>query len=484
VLATKERALPPERRQDLTRRAAVSVAQLLLPLLAIALSVLVWISSVSRTGFWADDFINLTHYSRSLGDLSDETLNKGKYVINVFWALGTDAFGNGSAIPFLLLTTAIFATGLIVWLRVGSASRWRGLDAWWICGLFIATGVWFPIALWSSNITHSAAFLALGLGLLAHERCMRAQAIRGALLWSLACGASWLLAVASNLLYFGLLAIAVYCVLNHVSKLEGLGLARPRAMAAVGAWNLAIPIVYFATIAYPATTASSVYAHSDLSFAHANFRYYRAELAPTTLLSACYIAVLVLAIAGATAAIRRRDWFPAAVLVASGATAFPAFIQSQQRGVQYLAMSLLLLLSAFASGARPALLAAPNRRAGLSAGLLAAAVVMLALVFGQGSNIRSYYTQTPMGASLERFRAEVAAITPASGDICASLNLSTAEQELLSAELSGEDGFLVPPIDAARAYLVAPGQRCPAEGASTHITVTPDGRGGFQPSKS
>ena len=42
---------------------------------------------MSRSGFWGDDFLFLTHFNRTLGDLSDDHINTGKYAANLFWAL-------------------------------------------------------------------------------------------------------------------------------------------------------------------------------------------------------------------------------------------------------------------------------------------------------------------------------------------------------------------------------------------------------------
>jgi hypothetical protein len=62
---------------------------------AILLGLVAWIVGVSRSGFWADDYLDLTHFHASLGNLSDSRINTGKYIINVFWAVGTAVFGRG-----------------------------------------------------------------------------------------------------------------------------------------------------------------------------------------------------------------------------------------------------------------------------------------------------------------------------------------------------------------------------------------------------
>jgi len=454
---------------------------LALPFVVVLLSAMVWVTAVSRSGFWADDFLNLTHYARSLGDLSNDHLNTGHYIINVFWAVGTLAFGSGSVVPFLLLNTLVFAAGLVIWLRTGTRTRWGSVEAWWIGGLFIATTAWLPTTLWSSNITHSGGFLALGAGLFAHERCMSARTARSAVLWSLASGAAWTLAVVSNILYIGLLAFAGYCAVHQVLKIRRFRLSTLAASAAVGSWNLLIPVVFFATVAYPGTTANPVYATNGLRFVHQNLRYYRETLAPTSALTTVYIAMLLMGIVGAVAAVRRRDWFPIAVLGAAGVTTLPALVQSQQHDIHYMAMPLLLTFSALVAGARPILLGHTRQLVRLKRALFLAALATLVLIFRQGANLRSYFVQTPYGDALglAAFRSELASLTPENSTICAKLDLDAAHQAFLIAAMSGEDGFLVPPISAGRAYLVSPGQTCPAHGSAADITVSLDARGDF-----
>lgn len=460
-------------------RSLRTILFLALPFLVILLSFMVWVTAVSRSGFWADDFLNVTHFARSLGDLSNDRINEGKYIINVFWAVGTQAFGPGSVVPFLMLNTLVFAAGLTIWLGVGIKIRWCSRDAWWIGGLFIATAAWCPTVLWSSNITHSGGFLALGAGLLAHERCMEARTVRDGILWSLASGVAWTFAVVSNLLYLGLLVIAGYCAFHQVLKLRRLGVTRTKASVAAGSWNLLIPVIYFVGVAYPATTASPVYATNGLQFVRQNLHFYKESLAPTTVLAAVYITVLVLGIAGGMVAVRRRDWFPIGVLGAAGATAIPALIQAQQRDVHYIAMPLLLLFSALVAGARPVLFGKTKQLMRLRGALLLAGTVALVLLFRQGADVRSYFVQSPYGHSLAAFRSEVASLTPEGGTICVKLGLDMQHQTFLIAAMSGEDGFLVPPISAAQAYLVSAGQTCPAQGFATHITVSLNARGDF-----
>jgi hypothetical protein len=109
---------------------------------------------------------------------------------------------------------------------------------------------------------------------------------------------------------------------------------------------------------------------------------------------------------------------------------------------------------------------------------LATAVALFSL-FKHGTYTRSYFVQTPYGASLIAFRSEVAALTPAGSTICATLDLDAPDQTLLIAEMSGAGGFSVPPIEAAQTYLVPPNQACPARGPASDITIKLNQRGNF-----
>jgi hypothetical protein len=453
-----------------------TVLLLALPCAIIALSLMVWVTALSHSSFWADDFLWITHFDRSLGNPSDYHFNIGKYIINVFWALGTEAFGNGSVLPFLMLNSLVFAGGVILWLWTGVRERWTTVGAWWIAGVFIATAAWLPTTLWASNITHSGGFLALGAGIFAHRHAMSSHDAWIVRRWSALSGIAWTLAVSSNLLYIGLVVIAAYCAWHQFWKLRHLETPALIAGLTVCLWNLALPFLYFILIGYPGATASSPYAKTGLRFVRENLHFYRTALAPTDILTALYVALLLAGATGALIAARRRDFFPLAVLVAAAATALPALVQSQQRYVNYMAMPLLLLFSALATGLRPTFSRGYKR---MMYPLILGAGITLLLVFHQGEEIRAYFTRTPFGSSLASFRSEVASLTPEGAAICVALNLDAQQEMLFIAEISGENGFRVPPIGAAHVVLVPKARSCPISGSSADITVSVNPRGNF-----
>jgi hypothetical protein len=431
---------------------------------------------VSRSGFWADDFLNVIHFNRTLGDISDNHINTGKYVINIFWATGTEAFGTGSVAPFLMLNMLVFAAGLVMWLRAGIGWVWGLVDACWIGGLFIAAAAWMPTVLWSSNITHSGGFLALGVGMIAHRQTMGSRTTRGVAGWSLVGGFAWVFAVVSNLIYIGLMPIAAYCTWWQIQKLRPLGFKTRNATFLTGSWNVVLPLVYFAAVAYPGTKSSSAYASTGLRFLHENLRYYRLALAPSALLIAVYGGLLTMAVSGSVVGLRRRDFFPMAVLSAACATAIPALVQGQQRYIHYVAMPLLLLFSAAVLGCRLSLSGRSHR---VKYGVLCGACISLLLIFQQAWNIRDYFIKTPYGSTIKRFRSEVASLAPEGGVICARLDLDDAHRALFIAALSGEDGFRMPPISAAQVSFTQDGKPCATTSPPVYITVGLGQRGEF-----
>jgi len=57
---------------------------------------LVWVGSIQKADFWADDFSHLNNFNKNLGAI---TSSDGKLVINVYWFFGSYAFGSSSAVP-------------------------------------------------------------------------------------------------------------------------------------------------------------------------------------------------------------------------------------------------------------------------------------------------------------------------------------------------------------------------------------------------
>ena len=242
--------------------------------------------------------------------------------------------------------------------------------------------------------------------------------MRDAAAWSFLGGLAWTAAVVSNLLYLGLLVIALHFVLLQAARMRALGASKPLIALVGGAWNLLAPVAYFAAVGYPATRSNPAYATTGLSFVRANLSYYRTSLAPTAALLAVYVVIVLATLAGALLATRRRDLFALALLGAAAATLLPALLQGRQRDVHYLAMPLLLVFSALGTGAREPALGGRVER------LAAAALCLgLGLIFRQGADLRSYFVATPYGGQLAAFRSRVAPLTPPGGVICVRLDL-------------------------------------------------------------
>lgn len=463
------------------RRSAWVPLPIALPLLVIVLNAITWVVALSRSGFWADDFLLITTYSRSLGNLTDATIYGGKYTANLFWAVATTAFGDGSDIPFLVLNTLIFVAGTTVWLRFGLQARWSHTAAWWVAGGFIASATWLPMALWSANVVHSAGFLALGLGLFAHQRCVTSETRRRTAIWCAASALAWTLAVVSNILFTGLVVIGAYCAWAQFLKLRTFGRSRI-GDAILSAGNVLLPVLWIATVAYPATTALAPYSHPGIQFLGADLAYYQLYLAPTWPLVAIYLGVTAVAFFLAVVALRRRDFFTMAVLCAAGLITASVLIQQQQRALHYAAMPILLTFSAVAAGVRSGLPARMHAN-WVRAPACVLGFAALIMIFQQGADVRSFFVDTPYGSGLATFRSQVAALTPPNSVICAQLNMSAGEHGLLTTEMSGARGFTIPPIDAEGVDFTPVNGHCPGAGRSSDIVVSVNERGDFVASR-
>lgn len=455
------------------------------PLVVFAISLRAIVLAISRSGFWADDFLYLTHFNHSLGSLTNDHVNVGKYVSNLFWGLGTTVFGRSSVAPYLVANAAVLATGVGLWLRAATSRGLTRNQAIWIVGLFVATGAWWPGAMWSSNITHSGAFLGLGAGALCAEQGLAARSGRATVLWMIASGAGWTFAAASNLAYIGVLVLAAWYVVLAARILTERGWGRA-AIGALGLWNLLVPLLYFFLVALPSTTSFAPYSHSSLSRLGPNLSYYRAEFAPTFALQLMYVVIIAIALAGAAISARRRRWFGTVTIATAAAVAVPALVQGQQRALNYVAMTLLLLFTAATIGTSSLGVELANWRAKAAGreGVRAAspivaivAIVTILAMFAHEANVQHYFESTPYGGALKRTRSQVARLVPARARLCVRMDLDPAAQTLLIAEMNGANGFRVPPIDAVSVALTPAGLGCPSATAS--VTIAQDAAGNF-----
>jgi hypothetical protein len=455
---------------------AKSLLLIAFPVYVIVVYSLVWLVAVGKSGFWADDFINMQLYHHSLGDLFNYHGNTGKYTINLYWGLMTTAFGSGSDVPYLVVNSLCLIVGVGLWVRWGVDRHWRRGTAYWILALFLASGAWLEAALWASNIVHTFGYLALGLAMTAHERCMRATTRNEAYGWSVATGLCFTAAVMSNLIYLGLIVLGAYCAWLQLAKMRDLGIDVRRGLAVAAGFAVVLPAIFVAFVAYPGTKTHQGYTNTGFQYIRDDLHYYREQFAPAGWLEGTYIGLAIVAFAGALEALRRKDLFPLALLVTGIGVAIPVLMQSTQLYVHYMCMPLLMLFSALGvfydrlDMGRTPLLA--------RGALLAAAIFFLAVVFGQAGNFRYYFSTTPYGSGLKTFRTEVGALEKPNTPLCLTLDMSPANRTLLQQETDSLAGFAAQPINSTATYFLNPHEKCPASyGNVTHVRVTmgPDG---------
>jgi hypothetical protein len=450
-----------------------------LPGVVLFLSASVWLAALLRSNFFADDFYQLATYS-GFNNLFNLHLDQGQFAVNIFWTLGTVAFGYGSAVPYLLLNSAILFGGLAMWL-FACRGRWPATCGWWVAGLLAANGAWMTIALWAANSTHSIAFLALGGAMLCHERVLKAGNLRAARCWSLLGAAAWLLVVASDPLYIGVVPITIYCSLAQRPYL--LLSARSSWLAnIVLLCNVLLPILYFALIGYPQKSAVAAYSGSSLRFIATDLRLYLDQMAPSAIIKAVYLLLAIVTGIALVGALIRRDFFPLACGLSAAVMSAILLTESQQIYPNYTVVPLLLVLSACVAGWTTVVSShrwrVPSRW--FSRGAIVLGTISLAIFFYAGGGVRAYFTATPYGdqRGLALFRHEVASLVPPGTLLCVVLELPGTDSVEFKAWMGQEYGFLLAPINAASVYFADSKGGCPSLATAT-LNVNEDASGEF-----
>ena len=448
-----------------------SAAWMAVPLLVLAITLVVWVVAVSKSGFFADDYFNLVRYGPSFGDLANTTINQGRYTINAFWHLGQLAFGDGSVIPFLVSDALVFACGLLAWLSAWSGNQWSRTEAWLVAGLLLAPGIALPIVLWSSNIVHAAAFFGVGLASLANKRSLATCNATASVLWLLAGALGWLLAVVSDPLYIGSICIAGFCAYSQFKHLRHLGVEARSCLLLVAGANVVVPVAYFLFVALPSTTSAAPYSHVGLRFLRTNLSFYHSHLAASNWVAAAYVFIILAAIVFPVIAALRGGFFPVSVTAAGWLSASIALLQGQQRSIHYMCFALLCLVSAAVAGAESLRVAlSPKMVHRAAAGWYAILLIISLVLLRSGLPVRSYFLTEPYGSDLINVRAEVASLVPTGTDVCIDLDLSPAERARFTAEIAQIYGFEVPPVSAG-SVLLSPGLSCRPRPGSFAVVI-------------
>lgn len=457
-----------EAADQLGRSAAVPPAvlshrrlQVAVPCVVLFLTVSCWFGALLKSNFLSDDFFQLVTYS-NLSHFLTLKYDQGQIPINVFWTVGYISFGTGSAIPYLLVNSGAFALGLFLWLRAGSARLWAGIQSWWIASFALASAAWMLIALWSANVTHSAALLALGTALLAHERAVRSTARRSLLLWSLIGALCFALVIASDPLYIGILPLAILCASEQLTLLRTLG--SKWRLQAVLSWNVLLPLLYFFLIAYPEKSAVPAYAGSSIGYFARDWSFYIGQMAPTRVIEATYLAILLATGVASIWALRYRQFFAIACCLSAGLMGGIMLSERQQLSTNYTFVPFLLVLSACVAGWTTVF-----RHAGF--GLVRrywwvpplTATVLVAVLFYSGGAIRSYFDATPYGTErgLVQLRDSVATLSSPGKPLCIVETMTRSDEAEFNAWIANGDAFLVDPVDAAYATVAGGQSTCP-----------------------
>lgn len=438
-------------------------------MVAVVLHVLALIPAILEAQFFADDFTNLTRYYRTVGDLSDAGLNAGKYTINFYWAAGTVLFGQANPLPFVVFNTLCVLIGAWLWVRYAVDEHRSATFRPWVIACFVATTSAWPIMLWPSNSVHAIIFPILAGIAWAKHRASKASSARELLGLGVFCGALILVAVVSNPLYLGLASLVAWNTVIFAARSRVIGCSQ-RVVLLTGVASVVLSVGYALVVAVPQTRSASAYSNTGLGFVRSSVRFYWDNATRSSTARYFVVATVVAAVAlSAEALVRRRDGFSAACTVAAGAISWLLLLQGTQRAVHYLAVPLLLLMTAvgygFSTAGGGSRLGAPI--VGV-VGLLLATIGLVTLTTGS-SSLRQYFITTPYGSELAAVRTDLSRLVGPGAVLCAEVRTSSVDNASFIAGLAGPAGFQVPPVSAVSTQFVDNLTACP--GGSTRVLV-------------
>jgi hypothetical protein len=405
---------------------------------------LVWVGSIQKADFWADDFSHLNNFNKNLGAI---TSSDGKLVINVYWFFGSYAFGSSSAVPYLLMNMAFFITSIFILHKIARSRGWGRHYIFYVCAMLFSTGSIYAFLLWSSNVVHLASLLGLCIALLIQEKARIEKSIPVTLLFGFLLGLVWTFATLSNPLYIGFLILAAYFVYEQLNNHKNYSSTFFKLKLIL--LNLSLPVLAFVFISYPRVTKQEAYDVSGLKFISSNFDYYFMGAFETPKLILLVVigtlALLILMINN----LRNLEFASAVFLLTASSIVFPILIQGQQRGIHYFSIPIILFLASIFS-IKPDLKQLFRKNTLFFFSRLGVATLIV-LVAVMGSWARSWYLTSPFGEPLTQIRQSIASSTIPGQSICLELEMPSQDQNFFLAAMGGTSGFLVHPINASNA---------------------------------
>ena len=406
------------------------------------LGFLVWIASMMKADFWADDFSNLTKYGRTFGPILE---TDGKLIINLYWFVGSYFFGSGSVIPYLLLNFSVFVGSIFIITKAAISRGWYKNYTLLILTSLFGSGTIFAFLIWSSNIVHLASLFGLSCVIYVQEFARKAHSLRLTLLLASAIGFIWTFTTLSNPLYIALLILGTFFVYEQYRSRF---VARDfKLLFKLLFLNLSLPIIGFVFLSYPRVTKQSAYDLSGNEFIIDNIKFYITPLLNIPYLALLFIPFLIAIGFALIIELKKSNVLPIILIGSALGVTYPILIQGQQRGIHYFSIPIILFVSSVYSMKITLAFLGRQRILGLFSRISLAALIVL--VVASTTWTRAWYTSTPFGQPLSEPRKEIAKLVKPMGSVCLSFKMPDEHRDFFIGGMGGISGFLLPPINAA-----------------------------------
>ncbi len=406
-------------------------------ILIILLSFFAVLVAIPNNSFWADDFGNIRAFNSQLGTWDDFTVNAGRPVLNLFFYVMGVSFGTGSATPYLIASSLVVICGLIMVFMAAVSLRIISFRmSIFIAAILMSSTTLFPIFLWSTNITHGASILCLGIfAWLFSKNFQLGEKTQPSILWE----AFWVfLIIFCNPLYIGIIILfSTLTLLVRIQKYGFDGEFTKQIYFAYATISMILPILYFFTVSQPEQKKNLSYANTSLTNILPNLEFYLGGFLTTQFLLFFTISLLLLMLKFFQ--ITAVDL----VLIASaGSILLPVLIQSNQRVLNYLVLPLLFLGFFLARILDRCL----SKRSILNVLVYIIIFMLPCLIFSTTKNTRSWYIEPGLGSETKLLIEQIRSFTPPGTKLCIDFKMNKQDEIFLVGGFSGESAFAISPI--------------------------------------
>lgn len=405
------------------------------------LGILVWITSMIKADFWADDFSNLTKYGRTFGPILE---TDGKLIINLYWFVGSYFFGPGSVIPYLLLNSLVFVGSIFILTKVGISRGWHKNYALLILASLFGSGTIFAFLIWSSNIVHLASLLGISCAIYIQEFARKAHSHSSTLLLGCVMGLIWTFTTLSNPLYIAVVILGLFFV--HEQHRAHTDTKDLKSYISLLMLNLSLPIIGFVFLSYPRVTKQSAYNLSGNEFIVDNIKFYVDPTLNNPVLALVSIIFLITMVLALVIELKESNALPLIFVATSLGITYPILIQGQQRGIHYFSIPIVLLVSSIYSMRITLAFLARHRILELFSKITIGTLIIL--VVASTTWTRDWYTTTPFGQPLSEPRKDIAKLVKPLGSVCLRFRMPDEYRDFFIGGMGGANGFLLPPINA------------------------------------